>query len=127
MHPSLSLGKLDCIRGSDDKGRAAFDIRYHKRNWHAKSWELLPTQPFTRPKAGPKKAFGGVLPSSLQCFLTLWIEKIQKTIVTVMPTGSTQLVGGKKEGLRRSPLSRWLSFKSGLASTSSCPLGLNRR
>jgi hypothetical protein len=76
------LGELgEYAEGPRGEVEEDFAVRFSKRNWHAKTWTLLPQEPFSGPTPGPRKVYGGNIPKLIECFIMMWDHKIQRKIV----------------------------------------------
>ena len=62
--------------GPRTQAEEEFAKRYSEANWHAKTWNLLPRTAFCGPPPGPKHDYGQNVPTSTECFLMLWDDKV---------------------------------------------------
>lgn len=76
------LGQLGVYAfGPRTEEEEKFIDRYADANWHARTWNLLPRHDFSGPTPGPRIDYAGKMPTPLECFLTLWDNKIQQGVV----------------------------------------------
>jgi hypothetical protein len=63
---NVLLGELGQYREDGQiEAEEEFANRFSEANWHTKTWELLPRQPFSSPSPGPKKCFGTAVPKPI--------------------------------------------------------------
>lgn len=67
--------------GPKTEVESKFEERFKDANWNARSWNLLPRHDFCGPTPGAKNDCGRNMLNPLQCFFTLWNDKIQQRLV----------------------------------------------
>ena len=96
-----------------------FERRYAKENWDAKSWRLPPQEEFCGPTLGAIMQFQSTILNLMECFLKLWIAKIQQKLVvetnnyaTMKCTKSGKLLGRSAitKQLTRPEFQKWIGI-----------------
>ncbi|KAG0614054.1 hypothetical protein M758_6G147900 [Ceratodon purpureus] len=72
------LGEYSAGPRTEEEER--FEERYDEKNWHSKTWSLLPRNEFTGPPQGSKISYSQPL-TPLQSFLDIWSGTVQRRIV----------------------------------------------
>jgi hypothetical protein len=80
--PEVLLAELgQYTEGPRREADVEFALRYSEANWHAKTWTLLPREPFCGPTPGPKTEGYGILRKPTDYFLLMWDNRVQRKIV----------------------------------------------
>lgn len=79
--PPTLLGELGLYSDGPREEDEDFLTKYSEANWHAKTWSLLPRQPFIGPTPGPTEQLGSDPITPADSFLRFWDERIQRKIV----------------------------------------------